>query len=160
VAKIGTDKPRRQAYEFAHRAVLAIARQDPARFYELAVSDRLLAPLTALWNKVGERVPVDERLPADGMRTSVHQADDRSVVIVRPPLAKHTTEAHFIGVVIAGDRIDRYFVLEHSWKLDDTPSTWLGEWTPASHLGLGDGPPPDDENGFLQAVLSRLNPPG
>lgn len=168
MANLGTDRARPQAYEFAHRAVLAVARKNPARFHELAASGRLVPVLTALWQGIGERFPADERIPAEGMRTSVYQADGRSVVIVRPPLAEHITEAHFIAVAIRGGRFDRYFVLEHGWKVDDTPWTMMGEWTRAPHMKWArashrnwcEGPPPDDEDRFLQAVLCRLAPIG
>jgi hypothetical protein len=156
MAKIGTDKPRQQAYEFAHRAVLAIARQEPARFCELAEAGTLIPLLVALWEKAGERLPEGARLPSDGMGATLHEVEGRSIVIVRPPRAEHTTEAHFIGVVVQGTDLDRYFVLEHSWRLDDTPSTWMGEWTPTHHLSLGDGSPPDDEDAFFRAVLDRI----
>lgn len=156
VAKIGSDKPRRQAYEFAHRTVLSFARRDPPRFSAMALSGRLLPALNLLWERVGEQLPADQRIPGDGMQTSAHHRDHRLIVIVRPPSAEHISEAHFIGVVIEGQRVDRYFVLEHSWRLDDTPSTWMGEWTPDAHMSLGNGPRAGDEEGFLQDVISRL----
>jgi hypothetical protein len=157
LVKFGSDKPRPQAYEFGQRTVLRVALRHPARFLELAVSGNLCPTLTELWNQIGARLLADERLSDEGMHTFVHQANDYSVVIVRPPLAEHITEAHFIAVAIVGVRVERYFVLERGWKLDDTPTSWLCELTPAAHICLGEGPFPDDEDGFLKAVLSRLS---
>ena len=38
----------------------------------------------------------------------------------------------------AGHR--RYLILEHSWTLDDQPTTVLAEWTLQGHVNYGPGP--------------------
>jgi hypothetical protein len=56
------------------------------------------------------------------------------------PPAEHIGEAYFVALAIRGASLERYITLEHSWHLDDSPCTVMGEWTAEKHLNLGTGP--------------------
>jgi len=74
-------------------------------------------------------------------------------VLVTMPSARSMTEAYFAAVVVNGDELEHYIVLEYSRDIDGAPYTVLGEWTTDAHLNLGPGP---DEFAFLIAVEARL----
>jgi hypothetical protein len=77
------------------------------------------------------------------------------VVLVTLPPAEHITEVHFAAITLVNGRADRYFVLEHSWTLDDSPATVMGEWADGVQFNLGSGPEPTATD-FLLDVDSRL----
>jgi hypothetical protein len=158
VPLIESDEPRDQPYEFAHRAVRSVAFRHPGRFDELAISGQLSGALTELWNDIGDHLPATERVPAGEIRISRYRVHRRSVVVVRPPAPLHKSEAHFIAAVIHRGRLERYFVLEHSWDSeDDSPCTWMGEWAlDGRHISFGRGPAGDDEAAFVEVVQARL----
>jgi hypothetical protein len=156
---IGSDKPRTHHYLFAHRELPAIARKVGDRLPSLVETGRMDEALERTWQHVGERLAEADRLPAFGLHATVHDVGSAKVILVAMPSAEHTTEAHFVGIAFPGEEPLRYFVLEHSWTLDDQPSTVLSEWTTDAHVNLGTGPAPVPE-AFLAAVSARLDGPG
>lgn len=146
------DRPRPQHYEFAHRALPAIAgrvmRDLPAVRHDLD------AMLRFMWGKAGERVADAPAGSVEGLHGEVVEVAGREVVLVTLPPAEHATEAHFVAIV-PGDP-PRVFTLEHTWHVpDDAPGTVLGEWTEERHVNYGDGPEPEAD-AFLTAVAARL----
>ena len=139
---IGSDKPRQHHYLFGHRFLPAMARTGAERMPELVRSGRLDSMLAQAWNAAGDGLDPSERLAGAGLSASLHELPDGVIVLVTLPSAHHTTEAHFAAVTVVGGQESRFFVLEHSWNLDDTPSTVLGEWTESRHINLGAGPSP------------------
>ncbi|MBS2018556.1 MAG: hypothetical protein JST00_37165 [Deltaproteobacteria bacterium] len=71
-------------------------------------------------------------------------------ILVRMPPPEGTTEAHFIAAVEHGGAV-RYFTLERSLL-----GAVLCEWTDEVHANMGSCPA--DEESFLAAVRSRLEP--
>jgi hypothetical protein len=145
-------------YVFAHKALPALVRRVPTQFDDLAASGRLPEALARLWKRSGRRCPRRERLPADEIAASRHVVGARSLVVVRPPVPLHMSEAHFTCAIIREGQLERYFVLEHSWNVDDTPSTWMGEWLEnGTHVSFGRGSPAGDEAAFVEHVKTFLD---
>lgn len=147
------DRPRPHHYLFAHRALPVAAPGLAPRARSLVLQGRLNDGLLGLWNRVGDDVAPDDRLPGNGLRGALRDAGGTEVVLVTMPRAEHMTEAHFAAVVLSEPL--RYLVLEHSWTTEDRPCTVLGEWEEGKHLNLGPGPEPT-EDAFLAAVAQRL----
>ena len=104
---------------------------------------------------LGEQLDESERLDPAGLTASLHTIPNGRVVLIRLPPAEHTTEVHLAAITLVRDKDPRLFVLEHSWTLDNQPSTVLGEWTERGHINFGSGPKPA-EAAFLAAVAERL----
>lgn len=153
------DRPRRHHYVFAHRELLAIARQFAGKLPDLATSGHLDAALALAWDQAGSRLPPAEHLPHAGLTGSLHDVDGRSVVLVTMPRPEHGAEAYFVAIVAAGGRLADYYVLEHGWTTRDEPRTVLCKWDERGHVNLGDGPPAEAA-AFLSAVRARLGSSG
>jgi hypothetical protein len=151
---LGTDAARPLHYRFGQVTLRALASKDPARLVELAQRGVLATGLASVWTAMAEQLPEEDRYPPDGISASAHEIGDRVIVLVALPEAQHINEPYVVAVVLRGDQVERYLVLEHSWNLDDTPSTWIGEWTEHDHRSLGQGPAPDPD-AFL-GTISRL----
>jgi hypothetical protein len=115
--------------------------------------------LVETWDKVGELLPPQERLPAEGLCASLHTTADREIIVVTMPTVKHAAEAYFVAIVISGDELAAYYVLEHSWTTRDEPRTALCAWEERGHINMGDGPLPEPE-AFLTAVEDTIHTQG
>jgi hypothetical protein len=155
MALIGSDSPRRLHYRFGQVTVRRLASKDATRFVQLAKEGRLATGLAAVWTAMANELPEEDRFPPEGIDATAHAIAGGEVVMVTLPTAEHLNEPYFVAVVIKGEQVDRYLVLEHSWNLDDTPSTWIGEWREHEHRSLGQGPGVDEE-AFLRTVVSIL----
>lgn len=153
------DRPRRHHYLFARRELPAIARRFAGTLPELARSGRMDAALVATWDRVGSRLPAEDRWPQSGLEASLHDADGRSAVLVTMPHPEHGAEAYFAAIVVADGQLSDYFVPEHGWTTEDEPRTVLCKWDDGGHVNFGDGPPPV-ANAFLSAVQAKLRPNG
>ena len=152
------DRPRAHHYVFAHRELLAIARRFAGSMPELARSGRMDAALARAWDHAGDRLPPGDRLPHAGLAASLRGAAAGSqVVLVTMPRPAHAAEAYFAAIVVAGDQLAHYFVLEHGWTTRDEPRTVLCKWDERGHVNLGDGPPPD-ASAFLEALHAHVRP--
>lgn len=149
------DEPRRHHYEFGHWVLRFLAHQNPEDFVQLAERGDLAEALTRVWTTLGEKLPVDDRISPAGLATRSCECRGRTIVLVTMPSARYKTEAYFAALVVRGDELEHYIVLEFSRDLDGAPYTVLGEWTTDAHLNLGPGPDPD-EFAFLVAVEARL----
>src|SRR5436305_6410062 len=152
------DPPRRHYWEFAHRALPLIVRRNPEPFRSAALAGLADTGLQRLWEDVATRAGA----ATDASRlitAKLHDCAGRAVVIITPPKPEHTTEVHYIAIVL--DRVDpkflRYVVLEHSWDVDGAPRTALGEWTSdGSHINYGDGPIPGEDS-FLSTICDKFH---
>lgn len=149
------DRPRQHHYIFAHRELLAIARRFAGDLPRGAASGRMTGAVVNLWNQIGSQLPEGESLPSDGLDVSLHDLDGTAVVLVTLPPAKHGAEAHFVGIVVADERLSAYYVLEYGWTMDNEPRTVLCRWDDQTHVNLGDGPPAQAD-AFLAAIRTRL----
>jgi len=151
------DRPRTQHHQFAHRALLDASRGFAGNLPDLARSGRMDDAPVRTWDRVGETVPPDDRLPSDGLAATLHSFDAREIVLVMMPTAEHCAEAYFVAIVIAGGHLTDYYVLEHGWTASDEPRTVMCKWDERGHVNLGDGPPAD-ASAFLATVEQLLAP--
>jgi hypothetical protein len=161
VPKFPDDQPRQHYYHFAHRVLPGILFNNTEPFRGAALAGRADAGLQRVWEDVAIQAGAVSHTPLS-VRATVHECADRAVVLVTPPPAEHTTEAHYIAIVL--DKADpsfvRYVVLEHSWDTKSQPRTTIGEWTrDRSHINFGDGPQPPNEAAFLAIVCERFTDP-
>jgi hypothetical protein len=159
VALFNDDHPRTHHYHFAHRELVGASRRFAANIPNLARSGRLDRALVQTWDKAGELLPPEERLPAEGLSGSLHTAADLEIVVVTMPEVKHAAEVYFAAIVISGDELAAYYVLEHGWTTRDEPRTVLCAWDERGHINMGDGPPPEPE-AFLTAVEDKIHTQG
>jgi hypothetical protein len=146
------DRPRHHHYAFAHRELASAAFRFGADLVTAAQEGRLT--LATVWDRVGETVPPDDRMPSDGLSSAYHALAGHDVLLVTLPAPDAPTEAHFVAVV--GDPV-RFFTLEDAYSpLDGSRYTVLGEWTEGgSHVNHGPGPQPRPDL-FLAAIAERL----
>lgn len=148
------DQPRQHHYEFAHVVLRAIVFRAGPLLLDLAANGGLTALVHESWERVGEGLPPERRLPATGLRADRLDTPDLSTAVVTLPRAEHIAEAHLIALVADptdATRLD-FFTLEHTWTESDEPATIIGRWTrDARHLDLGDGPLPEPR-AFLDAI--------
>lgn len=148
------DEPRQHHYEFAHVVLRAIVFRAGRLMLDLAANGGLTALVHESWQRVGEGLPEERQLPADGLRGDRIDTPDLSAAVITLPPAEHVAEAHLVALVADpahSDQID-YFTLEHTWTSDGQATTALGHWTrDGRHLNLGDGPHPDPR-AFLDAL--------
>jgi len=135
------DQPRRHHYEFAHRALPAIALSPRADLAALARADRLDDALRATWASVGERHSEPDRVPDTGLHGELAAVGDHPSVLITFPLARHAAEAFFAIITLDPPDHRRYITLEFSWDvMTGEPTTVIGEWRSGSHYNLGQGP--------------------
>jgi len=148
------DEPRQHHYEFAHVVLRAIVFRAGRLMLDLAANGGLTALVHESWDRVGEGLPEERRLPSDGLRGERIDTPDLSAAVIILPPAEHIAEAHLVALVsdpADAERID-FFTLERTWTSDGEPATALGQWTrDGRHLNLGDGPDPEPR-AFLDAL--------
>lgn len=156
--RLPDDAPRLLYYSFAHRELPYVLLRHGQSFRTAALEGRVAVGIQRLW----EGLATDAGSVADAkliVTSTVHECGGRLVVLITPPRAEHTTEAHFIAVVL--DRTDeshmRYVILEFGWDVvTGAPRTVLGEWTKdGTHMNFGDGPE-NNADAFLAAVCERF----
>src|SRR5215467_372433 len=108
-------------------------------------------------DQASTRLPPADGLPHAGLEASLYHVDGGSVVLVTMPHPEHGAEAYFATIVLAGDRLSDYFVLEHGCTIRDEPRIVLCKWDDRGHVNLGDRPPAE-VNTFLSAVQAQLRP--
>jgi hypothetical protein len=150
------DGSRRHHYLFAHRVLPSTALRFGADLVS-AGRDGQLA-LDSAWDRVGQDLPEDERLPSAGLAVSHHHIDEHDVLLVTFPPPVGPPEAHFAAIALSTrDGQVRYITLERGLiPLNDTQYTVLGEWTDDAHLNLGSGPQPQPD-AFLSALRLVLS---
>jgi hypothetical protein len=152
------DQPHRHHYLFAHRELPMAAFRYGEDLVRVARGGNLAEGLAKLWVDLGTALPPDDRLPADGLGATWHDAGENEIILVRMPPPGGVTAAPLAAIVVpkAGGTV-RYLVLERSAPdAAGQPTTVLGEWLPGGdHVNLGTGPPPEPEP-FLGAVAQRL----
>src|SRR5438132_1368618 len=149
------DRARRVHYQFAHQTLRRIAQKYPADFAMFARGRGFVQRLTNVWDAMQARFPVEERLSSEGLAAHSTADGGRTVVVVTMPPAEHIGEAYFVALVIRWASLERYITLEHSWNLDDSPRTVMGEWTAEKHLHFFSGPVVDLQ-AFCESVEQRL----
>jgi hypothetical protein len=149
-----SDGPRRHHYLFAHSDLPGAAFRFGADLMTAGRDGRLT--LATAWDRVGEALPPDQRLPATGLAVSHHAVTGHEVLLVEFPPAEHPAEAHFAAVTLSGAGGVRYFTLEDGRSvMDGSRYTVLAEWTEdRKHINYGSGPAAAPE-AFL-AALPRL----
>lgn len=148
------DEPRQHHYEFAHVVLRAIVFRAGRLMLDLAANGGLTALVHESWDRVGEGLAPERRLPSDGLRGELIDTPDLSAAVIVLPPAEHVAEAHLVALVpdsADAERMD-FFTLEHTWTSEDERATTIGHWTrDGRHLDFGDGPEPDPR-AFLDAL--------
>src|SRR5438132_6047455 len=152
---LADDRVRRVHYQFAHQTLRHIAQKHPADFAMFSRRLGFVQGLKSVWNAVQEQFPVEERLSSEGLAAQSTVDGERTVVVVTMPPAEHIGEAYFVALAIRGASLERFITLEHSWNLDDSPRTVMGEWTAEKHLHFFSGPVADLQ-AFCESVEQRL----
>ena len=137
-------------------ACASVALNDPQRFSLAAEGADFNEFVGSLWSRIGDEFPVEERVQPVGIDVHKHTLPSREIVVVVLPKPEHGAESYFVALVVEANGSARYFTLEHSWNLDDSPRTVLGEWVADRHYNLGTGPDPT-EAGFVEAVSRILS---
>ena len=89
---------RHHHYLFAHRLIPTLFFQDTLQFVSLLQRDGLRF-LEFWWRRVGEDVPQEERLSADGLGYTIREvAHGWVAVVIMMPLPQSMTEAYFVGL--------------------------------------------------------------
>lgn len=155
------DEPRRQHYEFVHVVLRAIAFRTGAYLLVMADSGRLAEQLRGTWDKVGEDLPEQERIPATGLAAGLYTYGPIRAAVIALPHARHVGEAYLVAYVLIEDPVfgagdPEFFVLEHDVLPDGEPGTRVTRWTrDGRHLDLGPGPLP--EIGAFLETISRVH---
>lgn len=155
---------RHHHYLFAHRLIPTLFFQDTLQFVSLLQRDGLRF-LEFWWRRVGEDVPQEERLSADGLGYTIREvAHGWVAVVIMMPLPQGMTEAYFVGLFFRPEGetlIPRVFTLEKTMSYlpttTETPMTVLCEWTATgAHRNTGKGMAPELET-FLAAAALLVN---
>lgn len=150
-----TDKPRPHHYEFAHRALPAMAAGLGREIIDVALAGNLDVGLHSTWTMLGKRLSPGNRLPPDGLTGTGVSLEQSDLVVITFPPAERIAEAHFAAVVISRDQTAvRYFTLELSRGESGGIVTSIGEWADGRHVHHGTGPAPD--LGAFVAALAEL----
>lgn len=154
------DEPRRQHYEFVHVVLRAIAFRTGAYLLVMADTGRLAEQLRGTWDKVGEDLPADERIPSTGLAAGLYTYGSLRAAVIALPQARHVGEAYLAAYVLIEDPVldpqPEFFVLEHDVLPDGEPGTRVTQWTrDGRHLDLGPGPLP--EIGAFLETVSRVH---
>ena len=158
--------PRQHHYQFAHRALPQFGLAGVAQTLDILKTPMGGPFLIDIWDKVGQDLPKQERLPPSGLACSSHQtADGRSVIVVALPPPEEMTEAWFVAflrvpeerrlMIFKSPATLRCFTLEKGVNLEDgAQRTVLCEWTrDGNHMNFGDGPSPTVE-AFVAAIAN------
>ncbi|WP_229927881.1 hypothetical protein [Kitasatospora indigofera] len=115
--------------------------------------------LVAMWNGFGESLPLEDRLPSDGLSGRILDHAGHRLLLVTLPAPAASAEAYFAAVVLPrGVSTCRFLTLEYSVSpIDGTSGTVLGEWSSEGHHNLGQGPEPMPDL-FLEAIGRLLEP--
>ncbi|MBT8224454.1 MAG: hypothetical protein HKP61_02625 [Dactylosporangium sp.] len=150
------ERPRAHHYEFAHRQLPQILLRPDVDLVGLATAGRLVRALEGGWAAAGARLPADHRLDCDGLDAELTGHGPGRILLIIPPPAEHSPEAHFIAVAPCAPASERrYFTLERAHGLDGQVRTMVGEWRSGTHVNLGYGPEPEP-GAFLHAVRRHL----
>jgi len=146
-----TDDPRRHHYVFAHQELRSAALRFGADL--VAAGREGTLTLRNVWDRVGESLAEDDRLPAHGLNHTYHELADHLVLLVHLPPAHNPAEAHFTAIALSTeDGGVRYLTLEYAVSpVDESRYTVLGEWDDRRHINYGEGPVADAA-AFLGAV--------
>jgi hypothetical protein len=149
------DRPRHHHYVFAHRELPSAAFRFGADLVTAAREGRL--SLDTVWERVGETMPPEDRLPSTGLSAAYHEVDGHGILLVALPAPDAPTEAHLVAVVGFPARC---FTLEDAYSpIDGGRYTVLGEWTESgTHVNHGPGPDPRPDL-FLAVVREHLLTP-
>jgi hypothetical protein len=145
-------------YLFAHRELPMAAFRYGEDLVRVARGGNLAEGLAKLWVDLGTALPPEERLPADGLAASWHDAGRYEIALVTLPPPTGVTDAHLAAIVVPkGGKSVRYLVLERGVPdAAGNPTTVLGEWLAGGdHVNMGAGPRPEPEP-FLAAVREHL----
>jgi len=152
--------PRKHHYIFAHRLLPYLAFRSREQLAALLESPQATRALVHLWDTLGDKLSVEERIPGDQIEVFYETLEGGwGAAVVRMPPARRTAEAHFVGILFgpAADeggaqskRRLRYVTLEKHVALIDEEGprsgTMLCEWTGEqgeTHANMGEGPEPD-----------------
>jgi hypothetical protein len=152
------DKPRPHHYQFAHRALPAIALSPKVNLAAFARSGRLNDVLRATWTLAGERLAEPDRLPDEGLHGELADIGGRQGVLVTLPTAHYPAEAHLVLITpLDPSPTRRYLTLEFSRSLvTGQPATVIGEWHAGRHINHGHGPDAD-RSAFIERALQVLS---
>jgi len=120
--------------------------------------------LLRVWNRLGEQMPLAERVDPGGLGVDSFRLDDGSVVaFVTLPRPAVAPEAWFVVIWAwpEGPRDGRegpsfehgYYTLELSEAQDGSPMNVLAQWGHGAHVNFGEAPP-SNEGAFLRAVCA------
>jgi hypothetical protein len=155
---------RSQHYRFAHIVLPQLLDEDGegmiGRLSAADGSDTLLR----VWNRLGEQMPLAERVEPKGLGVDSFRLDDGSIVaFVTLPTPTVSPEAWFVviwasrGAPMNGHEglplEHGYYTLELGEAEDFSPMNIVAQWRHGTHANFGEGPP-SNEGAFLQAVCT------
>lgn len=161
------ERPRRQAYFFAHRFLPNRVATMPRAMIENLRAESATRYLKTHWMLASLSLELAPEDMADGEQLECFQVeigDSHRAAVVRMPTPERRTEAYYVAVVVgeaedADARVDyRFITLELSVDDDGMKHTILGEWTGPdgdTHANYGSGPVPELEL-FIAAVRDLL----
>lgn len=183
-ARLRARRARVHHYQFAHRWLPANFLARPASLLGAIGGDPPAARrwIASGWTRVGELLPEDLRLPAEGLaigRVDVEGLPTLSLaLVIRLPQPVAVPEAHLAALVIQhppggalpieewmSRQSARYYTLEYGLELTGRETPTLCEWVLHPEAGLrhvhhGDGSPPEPSL-LIEAILDlearRLN---
>ncbi|MBL8931712.1 MAG: hypothetical protein JNL54_16450 [Kineosporiaceae bacterium] len=147
---------RRHHYEFAHRTLPELVRSGRFDLVEMAEHDVLEPALLGAWEALGDALPPQERVDAQGLSVwAVDLAGGRALLVRFPPVQR-LPEALLAAVLPGADGAPpRYLTLEFAGTEDGQVQTMIGEWDGEAHRDWGVGPEPDP-NAFVVALEQLL----
>ncbi len=134
-------KPRPHHYLFAHRILPEFFFRDTDRLF-LALRENPTETLVGIWDKLGESLAVEDRLPADGLSAECRDTDDgMRMCTVTLPEAQVLPEAIFAVLAIRGK--ERWYLTYERTLVPDAlleERAVLCAWTSdGTHLNYGFG---------------------
>ncbi len=76
MAHFQDDRPRKHHYAFEHRELLGAARRLAGNLPGLVRSGQINGALGQTWERLGGRLPPEDRLPSTGLSAALHLSDE------------------------------------------------------------------------------------
>ncbi|MBO2450527.1 hypothetical protein J4573_25720 [Actinomadura barringtoniae] len=150
-------KRRRHHYHFVHTVLRQVSQDYGPTLLASTPAGDLTGMLEKTWRDVGEDLPADERLPADGLLGNLLELNDDRLMLVSLPEPTAAAEAYFAAMIQpSGADACRFFTLEYATDpITNEPGAILGEWVEEGHRLHLTGMTTEPED-FLQAIANLL----
>jgi hypothetical protein len=92
--------PRDHHYHFAHRVLPYLMFQDTLELFSLLTGGRAQEAMRELWERAGEHLAPDDRLPPDGLEVDGRSLGNGLLLVVTLPPPQRTGEARFVAAAV------------------------------------------------------------